>query len=109
MSKKKYVAALYLRLSKEDGDKEESYSIANQRALAVDYLKNQKGKVVCLNDTENENDFELHKKLVPMQAGDVPITYADTSALEEDFGFKPNTSLRDGLRAFSKWYKEFYM
>ena len=54
-------------------------------------------------------DFESHKKLVPMQAGDVPVTYADTSALEEDFGFKPNTSLRDGLRAFSKWYKEFYM
>ncbi len=53
-------------------------------------------------------DFEAHKKLVPMQAGDVPITYADTSALEKDFGFKPATSLRDGLRAFAEWYKEFY-
>ena len=53
-------------------------------------------------------DFESHKKLVPMQAGDVPITYADTSALENDFGFKPNTTLRDGLRKFAEWYKEFY-
>ena len=54
-------------------------------------------------------DFEAHKKLVPMQAGDVPITYADTSALERDFGFKPNTSLRDGLRRFAEWYYEFYL
>ncbi len=53
-------------------------------------------------------DFEAHKKLVPMQAGDVPITYADTSALERDFGFKPSTSLRDGLRSFAEWYYEFY-
>ncbi len=53
-------------------------------------------------------DFEAHKELVPMQAGDVPITYADTTALEQDFGFKPSTSLRDGLRAFAEWYKEFY-
>ena len=52
--------------------------------------------------------FETHKKLVPMQPGDVPITYADTSALERDYGFKPNTSLRDGLRKFAEWYKEFY-
>lgn len=53
-------------------------------------------------------DFEEHKKLVPMQPGDVPITYADTSALERDFGFKPSTSLPDGLRRFAEWYKEFY-
>lgn len=53
-------------------------------------------------------DFEAHKKLVPMQPGDVPVTYADTSALEEDFAFKPSTSLRDGLRKFAEWYKEFY-
>lgn len=53
-------------------------------------------------------DFESHKKLVPMQAGDVPITYADTSALERDFGFKPSTSLREGLRKFAEWYHEFY-
>lgn len=53
-------------------------------------------------------DFEAHKKLVPMQPGDVPVTYADTSALERDYGFKPNTNLRDGLRKFAEWYKEFY-
>lgn len=54
-------------------------------------------------------DFEAHKELVPMQPGDVPVTYADTSALERDFGFKPSTSLRDGLRKFAEWYKEFYL
>ena len=53
-------------------------------------------------------DFEAHKQLVPMQPGDVPVTYADTSALERDFGFKPSTSLRDGLRAFAEWYADFY-
>lgn len=53
-------------------------------------------------------DFDAHKKLVPMQPGDVPITYADTSALESDMGFKPSTSLRDGLRKFAEWYKVFY-
>ena len=53
-------------------------------------------------------DFESHKKLVAMQPGDVPVTYADTSALERDFGFKPSTSLQSGLRKFAEWYKEFY-
>lgn len=53
-------------------------------------------------------DFKAHKKLVPMQPGDVPVTYADTGALERDYGFKPNTDLRDGLRKFAEWYKEFY-
>ena len=54
-------------------------------------------------------DFEAHKELVPMQPGDVPVTYADTTALEEDFGFRPSTSLREGLRKFAGWYREFYM
>ena len=53
-------------------------------------------------------DFEAHKELVPMQPGDVPVTFADTSALEHDFGFKPSTSLRDGLRAFAEWYAGYY-
>ena len=53
-------------------------------------------------------DFEAHKELVAMQPGDVPVTYADTSALEADFGFKPNTSLRQGLRAFAEWYAGYY-
>ena len=55
-----------------------------------------------------EYDFESHKELVPMQPGDVPITYADTIPLECDFGFKPSTSLREGLNKFVKWYKSFY-
>lgn len=56
----------------------------------------------------SDYDFEKHKELVPMQPGDVPVTYADTSALERDFGYKPSTSLRDGLRKFAEWYAEFY-
>ena len=54
-------------------------------------------------------DFEAHKQLVPMQPGDVPVTFADTSALERDYGFRPSTPLRDGLRRFAEWYKEFYL
>ena len=53
-------------------------------------------------------DFEAHKRLVPMQPGDVPVTYADTSALERDYGYKPSTSLREGLRRFAQWYAAFY-
>lgn len=53
-------------------------------------------------------NFDAHKELVPMQPGDVPATYADTSALERDFGFKPSTNLRTGLLKFAEWYKEFY-
>ena len=60
-----------------------------------------------LEFVSEDYDFEAHKKLVPMQPGDVPVTYADTTALEEDFGFKPQTSLRTGLRKFAEWYKEF--
>lgn len=56
----------------------------------------------------SDYDFASHKRLVPMQPGDVPVTYADTSALEHDFGFKPSTSLREGLRNFARWYKDFY-
>ena len=54
-------------------------------------------------------DFSTHKELVAMQPGDVPVTFADTSALERDFGFKPSTSLREGLRKFAEWYKAFYL
>ena len=57
----------------------------------------------------SDYDFEAHKKLVPMQPGDVPVTYADTTPLERDFGFRPNTPLREGLRRFARWYKEFYL
>ena len=59
-------------------------------------------------DATEDYDFDAHKELVPMQPGDVPVTYADTSALERDFGYKPSTSLRTGLRRFAEWYAEFY-
>lgn len=57
----------------------------------------------------SDYDFESHKELVPMQAGDAPVTYADTSSLEADYEFKPQTSLREGLRSFMEWYRAFYM
>ena len=72
----------------------------------VDILQQELIRAGVLSE---DYDFEAHKKLVPMQPGDVPVTYADTTALEEDFGFKPQTSLRTGLRKFAEWYKEFYM
>ena len=72
----------------------------------VDILQQELVKAGVLPETY---DFESHKRLVPMQPGDVPMTYADTSLLERDFGFKPSTSLREGLRKFAQWYKEFYL
>ena len=71
----------------------------------VDILQQELIRAGVLSE---DYDFEAHKKLVPMQPGDVPVTYADTTALEEDFGFKPQTSPRTGLRKFAEWYKEFY-
>ena len=72
----------------------------------VDILQQE---LIRANVLPEDYDFEAHKKLVPMQPGDVPVTFADTSALERDYGYKPSTSLRDGLRAFAEWYYEFYM
>jgi nucleoside-diphosphate-sugar epimerase len=66
-------------------------------------------ELIAANVLPEDYDFEAHKKLVSMQPGDVPITYADTSSLENDFGFKPSTSLRDGLRKFAQWYHDFYV
>ncbi len=71
----------------------------------VDILRQELMRAKVLPENYN---FEAHTKLVPMQPGDVEVTYADVSALERDFGYKPSTSLRDGLRAFAEWYKEFY-
>ena len=71
----------------------------------VDILQQELIRAGVLSE---DYDFETHKELVPMQPGDVPVTYADTTALERDFGFKPSTSLREGLRKFAEWYKEFY-
>ena len=85
------------------------YNIGNSSPEnLLDFVTILQEELIRAKVLPSDYDFEAHKKLVPMQPGDVPVTYADTSALEQDFGFKPNTSLRDGLRKFAEWYKEFY-
>ena len=85
------------------------YNIGNNSPEnLLDFVQILQEELVRAGVLSADYDFEAHKELVPMQAGDVPVTYADTSALEEDFGFKPHTSLRVGLRKFAEWYKEFY-
>lgn len=85
------------------------YNIGNNSPEnLLDFVQILSEELVRAEVLPADYDFEAHKKLVPMQAGDVPVTYADTSALERDFGFKPSTSLRDGLRKFAEWYKDFY-
>ncbi len=86
------------------------YNIGNnQPENLLDFVQILSEELVRAGVLPEDYDFEAHKELVPMQPGDVPITYADTDALERDYGFKPSTSLRDGLRKFAEWYKEFYM
>ena len=86
------------------------YNIGNNSPEnLLDFVDILQQELIRAGVLPEDYDFEAHKQLVPMQAGDVPVTYADTSALERDFGFKPSTSLRDGLRKFAQWYKEFYM
>lgn len=86
------------------------YNIGNNNPEnLLDFFQILSEELVNAGVLPKDYDFEAHKELVPMQPGDVPITYADTSALERDFGFKPSTSLREGLRAFAKWYKAYYM
>ena len=86
------------------------YNIGNnQPENLLDFVDILQQELIRVGVLPEDYDFEAHKELVAMQPGDVPITYADTSALERDFGFKPSTSLRDGLRAFAEWYKEFYV
>ncbi len=86
------------------------YNIGNNRAEnLLDFVDILQQELVHAGVLPADYDFEIHKELIPMQPGDVAVTYADTSALEEDFGFKPHTSLRDGLRKFAEWYKEFYI
>ena len=74
----------------------------------LDFVQILQEELIRAEVLPKDYDLESHKELVPMQPGDVPITYADTSALERDFGYKPNTTLREGLRKFAEWYKEFY-
>lgn len=85
------------------------YNIGNnQPENLLDFVDILQQELIRAGVLPETYDFDAHKELVPMQPGDVPVTYADTSALEHDFGFKPSTSLRDGLRKFAEWYKEFY-
>ena len=86
------------------------YNIGNSHPEnLLDFVQILQEELINAGVLPEDYDFEAHKELVPMQPGDVPITYADTSALEKNFRFKPSTSLRDGLRAFAQWYKEFYI
>lgn len=86
------------------------YNIGNNNPEnLLDFLTILQEELLRAGVLPKDYDFEAHKELVAMQLGDVPVTYADTSVLEKDFGFKPNTSLRDGLRKFAEWYKEYYI
>ncbi len=86
------------------------YNIGNnQPENLLDFVQILSEELVRAGVLPADYDFDAHKQLVPMQPGDVPVTYADTSALERDFGFKPATPLREGLRRFAQWYKAFYM
>lgn len=85
------------------------YNIGNSNPEnLLDFVNILQEELIRAGVLPKDYDFESHKELVPMQAGDVEVTYADTSALEEDYGFKPKTSLREGLRNFAEWYKQFY-
>ena len=85
------------------------YNIGNNSPEnLLDFVQILQEELVAAGVLPKDFDFEAHKELVPMQAGDVPVTYADTSALERDFGFKPSTSLREGLRNFAEWYAKYY-
>ena len=85
------------------------YNIGNQNPEnLLDFVQILQEELIRAGVLPEDYDFEAHKKLVPMQPGDVPVTYADTSALERDFGYKPSTSLREGLRKFAEWYAKFY-
>lgn len=85
------------------------YNIGNNNPEnLLDFVQILSEELVRAKVLPEDYDFDAHKELVPMQPGDVPVTYADTSALERDFGYKPSTSLRDGLRKFAEWYSEYY-
>lgn len=86
------------------------YNIGNNNPEnLLDFVQILQEELMRAGVLPEDYDFEAHKELVPMQAGDVPTTFADTKPLENDYGFKPNTSLREGLRKFAEWYKEFYI
>lgn len=109
---KRVMQAAPERKNGEDGLPIPPYSVYNignnQPENLLDFVDILQQELISAGVLPVDYDFESHKKLVEMQPGDVPITFADTSALEKDFGFKPHTSLRDGLRKFAHWYKDFY-
>lgn len=85
------------------------YNIGNQNPEnLLDFVDILQQELIAAGVLPNDYDFEAHKQLVPMQPGDVPVTYADTTPLERDYGYKPSTNLRTGLRNFARWYKDFY-
>ena len=85
------------------------YNIGNQSPEnLLDFVDILQQELIAAEVLPNDYDFEAHKQLVPMQPGDVPVTYADTTPLERDYGYKPSTDLRTGLRSFARWYKDFY-
>ena len=85
------------------------YNIGNSKPEnLIHFVEVLQQELIRAKVIPEDYNFDAHKKLVPMQPGDVPITYADTSGLEKDFGFKPSTDLRDGLRKFAEWYSKFY-
>lgn len=85
------------------------YNIGNQNPEnLLDFVDILQQELIVAGVLPNDYDFEAHKQLVPMQPGDVPVTYADTTPLERDYGYKPSTNLRTGLRSFARWYKDFY-
>lgn len=96
----------------EDGLPEPPYAVYNignsSPENLLDFVDTLQQELIRAGVLPADYDFEAHKRLVPMQPGDVPVTYADTTALERDLGFRPCTPLRTGLRAFAEWYKEFY-
>ena len=100
------------KMNGEDGLPVPPYKVYNIGNSApenlLDFVTILQEELIAAKVLPSDYDFEAHKELVPMQAGDVPVTFADTTPLEEDFGFRPSTPLRDGLRAFAQWYAKYY-
>ena len=109
---KRVMAGAPERKTGEDGLPIPPYAIYNignsSPENLLDFVDILQQELIRADVLPADYDFEAHKELVPMQPGDVPVTYADTAPLERDYGFRPNTSLRTGLRKFAEWYKEFY-
>ena len=101
------------RQTGEDGLPVPPYALYNigcgNPEILLDFVTTLQEELIRAEVLPDDYDFEAHKELVPMQPGDVPVTYADTEALTRDYGYRPTTSLRDGLRRFAEWYKQYYM